>query len=458
MAVEYDLIILGGTPLGRTVALAAAQYQARVALVEPPTTAGWTADLAFHTLRRLGQNWPEGGDPGFLEAPAGALELARQRTETLQESPSLAQLHSLGVDVLEGDATFSPRPGLALCLGERVLRSRTYLLLRPRRTLLPSIPGLDNAHPLVPEDLWMSDLWSSPPRQVMVLGGEAAACELAQLLARFGHRVTLIAETALLPEQEPGGARLLQAVLEADGVTVVAPTPIERIWMEAGRAQVQTVMGAIAGDLLLATGPILPDVGALNVGAIGLKLIQGCPETNARLQTSEPRIYACNTLTNAQIALKNALFIPIFRVPADRALQVIFTDPPLVSFGLTQAQVQQRYGSRHYALKQDFWGQPKAHIWQRTTGLCHVWVSPRGHILGGYILGPEAEEWGGLLLLAHRQRIPLQRLAQVPLPNPSFAAGVGAIAQSFQAQQLAHHPRLQRRLDHWFDARRSWMR
>lgn len=458
MAVDYDLIILGGSPLGRDVAQAAAHYKARVALIEPPTPKSWMADLTFHTLRQLGQTQaaPATGMP--TSTPDEALRAAQQRQESLEEALSIAHLNSLGVDVLEGNAEFTSRPWVSLRVGTRVLRSRTFLLLRPYHTLLPNIPGLDNAHPLVPEELWESDIWVQSPRRVSILGGGAIACELAQLLTRFGHPVTLISETALLPDQEPDGVRLLQAVLEAEKVTVIAPTPIERVWMEAGQAQVQTLVGAIASDVLIATGSAIPDVSTLNLDAIGLKPLRGHLPTNTRMQTSIPNIYACDTLASAQIALRNALFMPIFRMPRQDIPHVVFTDPPLVSFGLTETQAHQRYGSRYQCLRQDFLSRPKAYTWKQITGAYQILVRPSGRILGGYVFGPEAEEWAGLFILAQRQRIPLHKLIDLALPSPSFASGVQAIAQDWQTLHLTQHPWLQRRLDHWFDARRSWMR
>jgi len=458
MAVEYDLVILGGTPLGRQTALAAAQYQARVALVEPSTAAGWLTDITFHTLRHWGQIRSSHADGASISSVDTAFMVAQQQAKTLQELPSIVRLQSLGIDVLEGDAEFRPRPRLGIQVGERLLRSRTYLLLRPHRTLLPNIPGLDNVQPLLPEDLWTSDLWTQPSRRVTLLGSGAIACALAQLLARFGHQVTLITETPLLPEHDADAVRLLQAVLEAEGVSVVAPTSVARIWAEAGQPMVETVLGPIAGDILLATGPSLPEVSSLNPGAIGLELVQGRLPTNARLQTRLAPVYACDTPASAPIALKNALFMPIFRMPQEAEPQVVWTDPPLVSFGLTQAQAQQRYGTRYHRVRDTFLGQTMAHAQQKTTGLYEILVRPTGQVIGGWILGPAAEEWAGLFLLAQRHRIPLQKLAHLSLPSPSFAAGVQAIAQSWQTHQLKQHPWLLRRLDHWFDARRSWMR
>lgn len=456
MAVDYDLIILGGSPLGRDAALAAAHYKARVALIEPPTPKSWTADLTFHTLRQFAHQ--AAASSSRLALTPDAFNTAKQRLEGFQESLSIAHLSSLGVDVLEGEAEFTARPWVSLRVNRRVLRSRTYLLLRPYRTLLPNIPGLDNAQPLVPEDVWESDLWTQSPQRISVLGSGAIACELAQLLSRFGHHVTLISETPLLPGQEAEAVRLLQAVLEAEGIAVIAPTPIERVWLEDGQAQVQTEVGAIASDVLIATGLSIPDVSTLHLEAVGLKLLQGSLPTNAQMQTGIPNIYACDTLAGAQIALKNALFMPIFRMPRHDIPQVIFTDPPLVSFGITQNQAHQRYGTRHQSLRQDFLSCPKAYTQQQTPGHYQILVSPSGHILGGYVFGPEAEEWAGIFILAQRQRIPLQKLLHLPLPSPSFASGVQAIAQDWQTLQLNQHPWLLRRLDHWFDARRSWMR
>jgi len=480
MAVDYDVVILGGTPLGREVALRAAQWEARVALVEPPIPVmqqQWQTQALFPILRALGQ--AGGWRPGYAPTPLGqspdpssqtpkdwglwAQEQARQAAHRLQEDTSIARLASAGVDMLQGDALFSRRTQFGVAVGARLLRSRTYLLLLPRQTLLPALPGLDSARPLIPEDLADPQFWENPPQRLLILGGGAIACELAQTLAQIGLQITLVSETPLLPTWEPSVAMGVQVWLEAVGVRVVAPTPIQSIWEESGEKLIQTEIGAIATDAILATGPTVSHLAALNPAVANIALNQGFIPTNSRYQTSNPRIYACDTDAptarhRAQIALKNALFLPIFR---DRQppLQICQTDPPAVAWGLTHAQAQQRYGSKVQVLH---WTTQAGAMPGKITlpiaprsDTYQLILKPNGQILGAHCRAPQIEEWLGILALAQQHRLPLQALATLPLISPSFAAILQTLAWAWQAQRLNQVPWFKARLNQWFDNRRD---
>ena len=95
----------------------------------------------------------------------------------------------------------------------------------------PSIPGLTTVSSWTSEDFYSSD---ELPASVVIIGGGPVGCEIAQVLARFGCRVTLVQHSPeLLPREEPAVAAALAAALREDGVDVrlgvdvasVAPAP-----------------------------------------------------------------------------------------------------------------------------------------------------------------------------------------------------------------------------------------
>jgi len=465
MAVDYDLVIVGGTTVGRETACHAAQLQARVALVEPPGEVEATVDLLPSILHAASRSYPLNPSVQSEDGRTKIYHLLRQTANLLDEESSIAPLLSLGVDVLTGTAEFCTRPGFGLRVGQRILRSRTFLLLLPQHTRLPSIPGLDNTQPLTPEALVDAAFWHNPPKTLAILGNDGRACQLAQGLNRCGITVTLISDTPLLPHLDGAIATPLQSLLESEGIRVLAPTPIEHCRMENNQRVVQTGLGAIAADHLLVSGTLIPDTASLHFSAAGITLQNGFIPTNRRLQTANPRVYACPgdspTLARqtADIALKNALFFPVFRIPAAIAPpQLIATDPPLLSFGLSETQARQRLGDRLHILQHSFKSLPKAQLRAQSSGLCRLIVQHNGQILGGQILGAEAEEWGSLFLLMHQQNIRLATLEHLPFPSPSMAELGRAIAQDWREKERDRFPWVKNRLDLWFDARRSYFR
>ncbi len=89
----------------------------------------------------------------------------------------------------------------------------------------PAIPPIDGLADLPRGEL----LWTNreavkaerAPQSLIVLGGGAVGCELAQAFERFGSQVTIVesAPRLLMPE-EPDAARVVREVFEREGITV----------------------------------------------------------------------------------------------------------------------------------------------------------------------------------------------------------------------------------------------
>ena len=95
---------------------------------------------------------------------------------------------------------------------------------------VPEIPGLAEATPWTNEQ---ATLTRELPRSLVVLGGGASGCELAQVYARFGVPVTLVHSRPLLAAQmHPRNAAVLRSALERDGVTV--RTGVRAVGVRAG--------------------------------------------------------------------------------------------------------------------------------------------------------------------------------------------------------------------------------
>ena len=73
-------------------------------------------------------------------------------------------------------------------------------------------------------------------QQIIVIGGDPTALELAQTLARFNKQVTLIVEQPrILPQEDLDVALLLQAQLEAEGIKVYSQAKVSQIQVIDGQ-------------------------------------------------------------------------------------------------------------------------------------------------------------------------------------------------------------------------------
>lgn len=510
MTVEYDLIVIGGSAAGIYAALTAAQLNARVALVEnEQLQTNWLAQGAIyaqafnqvgHVIQQVrdaplfGIHLPLPDSTEQRQTSFAQLNEARQWAKaivyTRSEQSSPALLASLGVDVITGAGEFCRRPHLSFVVNNRRLRSRAYLIATGSRLAIPDIEGLQTIDYLTPTDIWQDgrgiaeldrrqDFTLSPPLPLsssssqmpgnwVILGGTPIGIQLAQTLVRFNCNVTLVTSASqILSKEDPEASFLVQAQLEAEGVRVLTESPVVQVrwiedkkWVQAGNHAIE------ADEILLATGQE-PNIESLNLEGVGVKFHQRGLELNEKLQTTNPRIYACGDAIGgyqfthiaqyeASIAVKNALFAPLFKVDYRGIPWAIFSEPQLARVGLTEAQARYRYGKDVFVVRQYFKTIDKAQLLGETTGFCKIVGRENGEVLGASIVGPEASELIGAIALAIRQKIKVKAIANLPQISPTLSEIIHKTAIEWQRQRLARNKSLQDFLESFFNLRRNW--
>lgn len=501
---DYDLIILGGSLAAREAAIAARVLQARVALVEP--------DGSDAALRRAWQHQALVQMGRLLEGRSrltqmGLSELSsppewaavRQWAETvaadLAENASLSEVAAAGVDVVVGQGEFFRRPHLGVRAGGRTLRSRAYLLAPESQVLPPAArrftadaetgTEIDAAMRTIaqtPADLWNPAL-SHLPGRIAVWGEGARAVELAQTLHRLGSQVTLLlnmetnsvsrserltpALRSQIADLDADLRRLLLASLEAEGIAIYPADTLTQVHSHAGTVQLVLPDGVQTVDCLLNAAEPVPNWNGLNLEAANIRLEADGLRVYPTLQTFNARIFACTSPSaahqQAQLAVRNAVFLPHRHLRPELLPTVIATQPAIASLGLTEAEARdfapQRWRDRHGAdvvvQTLSFKHNPKAHMQAAPTGFCKLIARPDGRVLGLHLAGLEAEEAMSAAAIALQENCRVRSLAQLAVASPSIAEILRQTAIAWQQQRLAQQPRLQNWLETWQDIRRS---
>lgn len=86
---------------------------------------------------------------------------------------------------------------------------------------VPAIPGIETIPYLTSTTALELELL---PKSLLVIGGGYIGCELGQMFARAGVKVTIATRRRLLPEVKPEISYALTQYLEAD----YAPAPLHR--------------------------------------------------------------------------------------------------------------------------------------------------------------------------------------------------------------------------------------
>lgn len=515
MAVDYDLVIIGSSPEGIYAAITAVYLNARVALVTQnrkgyldnyesifSRTLGQITHLVNQTQIGEGLTSPFEGERGSGIAPcddaiAPSACTPRQfgiypenlfSTDNLQQTKiwaeavcsnlaienSLVTLAALGVDVIEGEGEFCHLPEQALIVGKRKLRSRAYLLATGSHCVIDEIEGTKEVEHFTIVDFLSQTELISLPKQIAIVGCSPLTLELTQSLARLGKQIFLIVEEErILPQEDPEASTLIQAILEAEGVKILTASKVTQIKNLKGQKWLQVGKKAIATDAIIFTGNRQPNLASLNLTGVGVKYTSRGIEVDQKLQTTNSSIYACGSVIGgydlphlaryeANIALKNALFLSWFKIDYRYLPWAIFTEPNFAKVGMTETQARRRYGDDVYVIRQYYKGVARAQLRGETTGFCQFLIHSNGEILGAYIIGSHAAETISAIALAIKHKIKLnknivQGLLQVDFPHVdfSFAEILQQTATLFYRQKLKQNRNWRKFLNTWFNWRRN---
>ncbi|PSB03491.1 FAD-dependent oxidoreductase [Merismopedia glauca] len=459
MAVAYDLVIISSTWLGRQIALKAAGLKARVALVEiNPPDRHWLGMAAIYQ-----EIIQVSGAITQAIAPEVSSRWLKTAVANLDELDSLAVLATLGIDVIQEKGEFCRLPHLAFSVKNRYLRGRSYLVMTANQTIYPEIAGIEQTYVYNSENLGEKIFFLAPQQRWVVIGGNATGVEFAQILNQLGARVTLVVKgDRILPHEDVEIATLLQAQLEAQGIRVITQAPVELVkqidetkWVQAGNQAIET------DEIFLAVKQY-PQVANLNLEGVGVELDRRGIKVNRKLQTTNPKIYACSShqqsiaAKEGQIALQNALFFPRSTINYHQIPTVVFSQPPLARIGLTEAQAKSIYGQKVFVLREYFKHLSIAQISGNLTGMCQIILRPNGEIIGAQILGAGAIELIEAIALSMQHKVKIQELSNFTSIYPSYTELFSRLGQIWQEKNLSRKKWLAEGLDLFFDWRRGW--
>ncbi len=309
----------------------------------------------------------------------------------------------------------------------------------------PPIPGLENIECLTSTTaLDLREL----PASMMVIGGGVIGCELGQMFARAGVRVTIVCRSRLLPAGEPEIGDALATYLRAEGIDVRCGIAYERI-APASDGAVLTVRRPsgeteeiAAGRVLVATGR-QPNTAGLGLQEAGVRTrSDGSIEVDAHMRTSRPGTYAAGDVTGrdmfvymaaygAKVAAENALTGDARSYDASSMPEVIFTDPQVATVGLTQAQASAG-GFDVQTVRLDLHDLPRALAARDTRGFFKL-VADRqtGRLLGAHIIAPEAGDSIQTAVLAIKHGLTVTDLAETIFPYLTTVEGLKLAALGF---------------------------
>ena len=438
--IRADLCVIGAGSGGLSIAAGAVQMGASVILIEQSRMGGECLNTGCVPSKALLA--AAGRGDGF----AAAYDHMRRVIAAIEPHDSAERFRGLGAHVVFGKARFvAPR---FLEVGDTSVTARRFIIATGSAPAVPSIPGLETVPYFTNETLFDS---APEPSHLLVLGGGPVGVEMAQAYRRLGADVTLVERKRLLGRDDPELAAIVRAQLIEDGVTIHEETPVTAV-EEAGDGGVALTCGAgetslqLSGSHLLVAAGRRPKVDGLGLEDAGVVLSDGVPLIDARLRTTNKRIYAIGDVVGpyrfthtasyqARIVITNALFRLPARVRYNAVPWVTYTDPELAHVGLSEAEARAK-GNEVRILRFPFEENDRAIAEGATNGLVKVVASRRGRVLGASIVGAHAGELILPWVLAVKYQLGVGKLAQAIVPYPTLSEVSARAAGSFHAPVL----------------------
>ncbi len=364
MSYDFDLFVIGAGSGGIATARRAAEYGARVGIVEFDRLGGTCVNRGcvpkklmvfashFPALfeESVGYGWSEVKSTMSWEKMITAVNNEVDRLNGIYQK----MLDGSKVELFKGHGRFIDSHTIEV--GDQKITADKVLIAVGGKPFRPNILGIE--HAIVSDDIFHL---KEQPKKIVILGGGYIGCEFACILNGMGTEVTQVirGETILKGFDHDLRTEIQQGMID-HGIQLF--TKAQLIAIEKTDQGVSVSVGkgdttdtVFADAVSLAAVGRKPNIQNLGLENTGVKLHDGAIAVDRYSHTAEENIYALGDCTNninlTPVAINEgrAFADTVFggkpRVMSyENVPTAIFTTPEAATVGLTEAEAQEKYG------------------------------------------------------------------------------------------------------------------
>src|ERR1700675_4537141 len=381
---SFDLISIGGGSGGLACAQRAAEFGAKVAVIESHRLGGTCVNVGCVPKKvmwnavSVALGIADAGDYGFNVTGGGNdwQVLKRKRDAYVLRLNGIYErnLSAKGAAYLRGAARFLSKDAVEVN-GER-LTARHIVIATGGKAVVPKLPGAEHG---ITSDGFFS--LEQRPKRVAIVGSGYVACELAGAFHELGTEVEIfIRKDHLLTSFDVMLGKSLMREMHEQGIIVHHHVVPARVSEHSGLKTLWATDGREFADF-------------------------DCLVTDGFQNTNVPGLYAIGdvtgraALTPVAIAAGRRLSDRLFGGKTDRHLEyrmiptVVFTHPPIGTVGASEAEARAQYGDAVKVYVADFTPMYHALTARKThTDMKLVCVGPEQRIVGCHVIGTGADE------------------------------------------------------------------
>jgi pyruvate/2-oxoglutarate dehydrogenase complex dihydrolipoamide dehydrogenase (E3) component len=353
-----------------------------------------------------------------------ARRIRDEATDDWDDTVAVKRLEGAGVTFVRGRGVITA-PGQVTVAGTTYAARRGILLNTGTAPSAPPIDGLDTVDHWTNRDVVrLTEL----PASVIVVGGGPIGCELAQVLAQFDVRVTVV-EVAdrLVAVEEPEASEVVEKAFTDLGIEVVTGAKIERVGHDGDGFTVELPERTLRADRLLVAAGRRNNLGGLGLEHVGLDADPRVLDPDERMRVADG-VWAIGDITGkgafthmsmyqADVAVRDILGKDGPWADYRAVSRVTFTTPEIGSVGLSEASAREHGIDVRVAT-----GDLGSRGWiAREAGIVKLVADAgRGILVGGTAVGPSGGEVVSMITAAVHAEIPVATLAEMHFAYPTY--------------------------------------
>jgi glutathione reductase (NADPH) len=406
---DFDLITIGAGSGGVRASRVAAQYGARVAIVEERYLGGTCVNVGcipkklFVYASEFSEAFEDAAGFGWTVAKPGFdwRKLIANKNHEIERLNGVygKLLTDSGVRIINGRAVVIEPHTVAI--GNERLTSRYILVATGGWPTIPQIPGAELA--ISSNEAFFLERF---PSHAIIVGGGYIGVEFAGIFHGLGAKVTLVHRGPLFLRGFDDDLRqALAGEMRKREIELHFNSLVEKI--EGNRAGVRVMLsdGAwLEADLIMFATGRAPNSHGLGLEQAGVALdAKGAVMVDRYSCSSVPNIYAVGDVTNRRnltpvaIAEGRAVAETLFNgkpmsVEYEDVPSAVFSQPPIGTVGLTEVEARERYGEVD-VYKSSF--RPLKHTvsGRDERAFMKLVVDPKtDRVVGCHMMGPDAGE------------------------------------------------------------------